>query len=222
MLIATVPGAVPAHAAPANGEIAEAGTLVERDLPTDWAPSTDVMLHPRIEKGAKRVAMCESWRAFRSATSTATNARSEAFVSAAQQIANQSSVFNSAGAAREAIRAARDASVKACLTSVYQKGLAKDLEADPVSGRPVDFLTVSFSPLADSSNLGDETAGYSGTLRMDLADGTTQVMLLGLLAVRHGKAVITYSFASPYDAELSPTLGAAIQSTLTRTEAALG
>lgn len=213
----------PAFGASAGEKAAQAGVLVAQDLASDWAPTDHhPVLTPKLEKRATRVPSCGSWTEFRTAISETTNHRSPGFASSSRQIANQSAVFSSARAASEALRAMRDASVKTCLTYLYQRGLQRTLRTDPVSGQPVRFASVAFQPLSNLRDLGDEAVAYAGTLRMDLADGGAQQMQLGILAVRAGRAVNIYSFAAPYDDEISATLGPAIASTVARAQAALG
>jgi len=214
----------PVGAATSDAQIAKAGTIVASDLPATWtSKAPDNSSNKKVEKIAAKVPSCKSYLAFTKANQGTTNAESRDFSQGDDDLSNKAFVYKNNAAAQTAMRAISASNVSDCLTTVFQKVLDAQIASDPASRKTVKSAAASIEPVADLPGVGDDAVGYAGGLNIQLTDGTAQQLLLGVLAVRNGRAVTTFSFsAPPADSGFTSVLDNAIDASITRTQDALG
>lgn len=214
----------PATAATSDAQIAKAGVIVASDLPTTWTSSPpDNSGNKQVEKIAAKVPSCKQYLAFSKANKGTTNAESRDFSLGDDDLSNKAFVYKSNAAASKAMKAIGATNVADCLTTVFQKVLDAQIASDPASARTVKSATASIEPVTALTGVGDDAVGYAGGLDIQLTDGTAQQLLLGVLAVRNGRALTTFSFsAPPTDSAFTTVLDNAINASLTRTQDVLG
>jgi len=213
----------PAAAAKSDTQIAKAGVLVASDLPNTWTSSPpDNSGSKQVEKIAAKVPSCKEYLAFSKANKGNTNAESRDFSLGDDDLSNKAFVYKSNAAAQKAMQAIGASDVADCLTQVFQKVLDRQIASSPKSAKTVKSATASIAPVSDLTGVGDDAVGYAGGLDIQLTDGTDQQLLVGVLAVRTGRALTTFSFsAPPTDSGFSTVLDSAITASTTRTKDAL-
>ena len=215
-------GAGPASAA-TDQEIADQGIIVAGDVPSTWtAEPSDSSSDKQNLKLAARTKGCKQYVAFAAANEKATKAASDDYSSSNnEQVSNKSYVHKSEAVATKVMTAVGSSTVADCLSTVFQKAITAEIAKDKSARKAIDSVDMSLEPV-DLGDVGVPSVAYEGTLSINLKDGTSQDLDVGLVAVQVEQVVLTYSLQAPPDAaDISDVIATVVTNTVTRTVNAL-
>lgn len=220
--VALVRGGAPASAATADEQIAQAGVIVDTDMPGTWTSAPqDRAWAKRTLALAKRTKGCARFVKFDVANRAATRAESAAYQSSAADLSNEVSVHKSPEAAAELMTALADPSVAGCLQAVLQTKTVLQIVKDRDLRKQVENVDLTLEQ-TELGNIGTDQVAFEGLLTIDLKDGTRQQLNVGLVAVQVEQAIITYSVSgTPDSTDVQDVFAHAVANTVRRTSAAL-
>lgn len=216
-------GGVPAFGASGDQQIADQGIVVAGDVPTTWTASpNDASSDTKNLKLAARTKGCVSYVKFAKANEATTEAVSDDYASAAgEQISNHSYVHKSDAAAGKVLGWFESTSVPGCLSRVFTTAIKAEFAKDPQARKSIRNVDLTLQPV-DLGETGFPTVAYEGNISIDLKDGSSQSLEVGLVAVQAGRVLLTYSVQAPPDAtEIQTVIATALTNTVTRTVNAL-
>ena len=199
-------------------QLARTGVLQRTDFPADWQETARGTTSDKaLDAQAATIPTCKPFRTFSATNQRQPRAKSENFEEGQSNVANTVSVFPTTDRAVAAITTFRDARIAGCLQRLFTAVYRKQIEKTPKTAKQLKSVTTTLGR-ENGVRLGDDAVVYQGTLDVRLKNGTQQVIGLGLVAVRAGRALAGYSWTS--DKDISAALQPAIVASVTRLQRA--
>jgi hypothetical protein len=210
-----LPGSAASPAAStADQTLAKSGVLVQSDFPAGWTSSTRGQTSDKaLDAAAAKVAACKPFLAFSRANRKNPRAKSPNFGHAQSNVTNSVSVYPSAAKATAAMRTFADPRLPDCFDALFRSVFTQQLKKTSSKADEIASVDTSIAPVSDV-RLGDEAVAYQGTVDVEMKDGTSESIGLGVLSARAGKAVTGYSWTS--DVDISAALQPAIVKSVAR------
>jgi len=201
-----------AHAAttgqPSDAQIAKQGALVASDFPSNWTQKKATSSSDAAtEKVASTIPDCKQYIAFEKVVKNVPRAKSPDFDLQGSSISNTADVFKNAKSATSAMKIFGSSKTESCINKLFSKIVTtKD-------------VTVTGQITRAQLKVGDQSIGYEGTITATPKGGPAQTFGLSVFAIRAGRGVNAYNYFAVSDQ--SSVLGSAVNSSMTRFQAAL-
>jgi hypothetical protein len=190
-LVIVVPVALAALAGPAaaarpigTAAILKAGVITAHDVPSTWISTPRTGAPDPFPSGAACRTLASAERTARRSPHAVSRQFSDPESGNTTQADNTVYAFASAVGAHRYLAAYEASTASACLQLVLTEAVGAS-------------ASVTIAPLTTQlAGLGDESAGYEGTVQGTNSGGQTVALVADIVAVRVGRAVIVFEFLS--------------------------
>jgi hypothetical protein len=190
-LVVVVPAALAALAAPAaaarpigTAAILKAGVITAHDVPSTWISTPRTLAPDPFPSGAACRTLASAERAARRSPHAVSPQFSDPASGNTTEADNTVYAFASAVGAHRYLAAYEASTASACLQLVLTEAVGAS-------------ATATVAPLTTQlAGLGDESAGYEGTVQGTNGAGQTVALVADIVAVRVGRAVTVFEFLS--------------------------
>lgn len=151
----------PVGAASSDEQIAKAGVVVAKDVPSSWKSTpADPDSGKAIEALAAGFPECVDYLDSRSQLKAGANAESRQFTSPKDEdFSNETWAFARTSTARSAFEAMGASTNAACLTLLFQKAFEQQIAADPTSAARVAGVRAAVQETSSVPKAGDDQVG---------------------------------------------------------------
>jgi hypothetical protein len=209
--------AVPVSAATADDrQLAKVGVLQLTDFPTGWKQSAR-RADSSIDTEAAKIRSCTAYVAFRNRFGKNPHAESPLFERGNAGVANKTSVYTTSKRSSAAMKVFGSPDTPRCYEAVASVVYERRLRRDKKVAKQLEGVTTNLARV-EGVRIGDDAVVYQGTVDVRSKGGSITTISVGLVGVRVGAALTTYSYTT--DTDISAALQPAIVASVTRLQRA--